>query len=74
MVDADPIRILLLNWMAESGDSVDVVARGLALDRDYIRAILGRSSRTLAPDEFAELEMLLNELVGHTRSPIERAL
>ncbi len=40
LVDADPIRIFLLRWMIETGDPIEVVAKGFDLDVEVLSGIL----------------------------------
>ena len=42
MVDADPIRMFLFRWMIETGDPIDVVARGFDVDVELLRDIADR--------------------------------
>lgn len=42
MVDADPIRMFLFRWMIETGDPIDVVARGFDVDVRLLRDIADR--------------------------------
>ncbi len=42
MVDADPIRMFLYRWMIETGDPIDVVARGFDVDVGLVRDIADR--------------------------------
>lgn len=47
MVDADPIRMFLYRWMIETGDSIEVVARGFDLPAEVLEAILCRRVRRI---------------------------
>ena len=61
MVDADPIRMFLFQWMIETGDPVGMVARGFDLDPDLVASLVdGRVSRLPAH----EYELLSRELLG----------
>ena len=40
MVDADPIRMFLFRWMIETGDPIEVVAKGFDLDAELLAAVL----------------------------------
>ncbi len=40
MVDADPIRMFLYRWMIETGDPIDVVAKGFDLSADLVRGLV----------------------------------
>ena len=51
MVDADPIRMFLFRWMIETGDPIDVVARGFDIDEVVASAILSRHCRRLTSSE-----------------------
>ena len=42
MVDADPIRMFLYRWMIETGDPIDVVARGFDVEPELLRDIADR--------------------------------
>ena len=42
MVDADPIRMFLFRWMIETGDPIDVVARGFDVDVELLRDVVDR--------------------------------
>jgi len=45
MVSADPIRMFLYRWMIETGDPVEVIARGFDLDLGLVSGLLtGRIS------------------------------
>jgi len=48
MVDADPIRIFLIRWMIETGDPIEVVARGFDLDAVLIHDIVSGETRWLS--------------------------
>lgn len=48
MVDADPIRMFLFRWMIETGDSVEVVARGFDVDPQLLADIHARRVRCLS--------------------------
>ena len=47
LVSADPIRMFLYRWMIETGDPVEVVAKGFALDRDQVVDLLSGELRYL---------------------------
>jgi len=55
MVDADPIRIFLIRWMAETGDSIEVVARGFDIEPQVLGEVLGRRLRHLPEPQAVEL-------------------
>jgi len=48
MVDADPIRMFLFRRMIETGDSVEVVARGFDADPQLLADIHARRVRCLS--------------------------
>ncbi len=59
MVDADPIRMLLYRWMIETGDPIEVVAKGFDLDRPLVDELLsGRTRRLSAADARSILDKL----------------
>ena len=49
MVDADPIRMFLFRWMIETGDPIEVVARGFDVDEQLLIDILERRQATAPP-------------------------
>ena len=51
MVDADPIRMFLFRWMIETGDPIDVVARGFDLTVEEVTLITERSVARLSVEE-----------------------
>lgn len=51
MVDVDPIRMFLYRWMIETGDPIEVVAKGFDLEVGLIRGLLGRSPRAFTRRE-----------------------
>ncbi len=55
MVDADPIRMFLYRWMIETGDPIEVVAKGFALDQELLDAIARRDRLKLKRSEAGEL-------------------
>ncbi len=55
MVSADPIRMFLYRWMIETGDPVEVVAKGFALGRDQVVDLLSGELRYLTYSEAARL-------------------
>ena len=59
MVDADPIRMFLFQWMIETGDSEEVVARGFGLESAQVAALLARDTRWLGVSEDHHLRAAL---------------
>ncbi|MCP3878906.1 MAG: hypothetical protein GY701_11025 [Sulfitobacter sp.] len=55
MVDADPIRMFLHRWMIETGDPIDVVARGFGVDAKLLEHITDRRTSVLSAHSAAEL-------------------
>ena len=55
MVDADPIRMFLFQWMIETGDPIEVVAKGFGLDLDLVDSILSGRMRSVSASSRAEL-------------------
>ncbi|MEM7093696.1 MAG: hypothetical protein AAF567_11895 [Actinomycetota bacterium] len=55
MVDADPIRMFLHRWMIETGDPIDVVARGFGIDEQLLIQIVDRDVRFLRATTAAHL-------------------
>ena len=47
MVSADPIRMFLYRWMSETGDPVEVVAKGFDLDVELTRQLFAGAIRQL---------------------------
>lgn len=48
MVDVDPIRMFIFRWMIETGDSIEVVARGFDADALLLGEILDRRVKSLS--------------------------
>ena len=40
MVSADPIRMFLYRWMIETGDPIEMVARGFDLDPEFANSLI----------------------------------
>ena len=59
MVDVDPIRMFLYRWMIETGDSVDVIAKGFDIDVALTQHLLDGSVRRLQRQRSVELEAAL---------------
>lgn len=55
MVDADPIRMFLYRWLIETGDPIEVVARGFDVDVQLLSDILDRRVGWLPMTIAAEL-------------------
>ena len=47
MVDADPIRMFLYRWIIETGDPIDLIAKGFDLPVEVVEAILCRRVRRI---------------------------
>ncbi len=60
MVDADPIRMFLFRWMIETGDPIEVVARGFDVEPELLRDIVDRRVTAMP----AHLAMELSERLG----------
>lgn len=60
MVDADPIRMFLFRWMIETGDPIDVVARGFDVEPKLLRDIVDRRMTAMP----ARLAVELSERLG----------
>ena len=48
MVDADPIRMFLYRWMIETGDPIDVVAKGFDIDAAFVESIVSGRTRSVS--------------------------
>lgn len=48
MVDVDPIRMFLFRWLIETGDSIEVVARGFDADAVLLGEIVDRRVTSLS--------------------------
>ncbi len=55
MVDVDPIRMFLFRWLIETGDSIEVVARGFDLDLDLLTSLLDRRVRSISRGRATEI-------------------
>ena len=55
MVDADPIRVFLIRWMVETGDPIELVAKGFALEPWLVQEILEGSLRRVREPVAEEL-------------------
>ena len=55
MVDADPIRMFLYRWMIETGDPIEVVAKGFDLDARLIDALVSGDIRSLPRQRLARI-------------------
>lgn len=64
MVDADPIRMFLYRWMIETGDPIDVVAKGFGLRPELVNDLVVGRVRSLTEVEFKLLAERLRE-PGH---------
>lgn len=54
MVDADPIRMFLFRWMIETGDPIEVVARGFGVDPDIVSGLPHRDTRVVSEAEWEQ--------------------
>lgn len=59
MVSADPIRMFLYRWMIETGDPVEVIARGFNLDAKLVAGVIDGSVRSFSAAEEGRLSVLL---------------
>ena len=59
MVDADPIRLFLVRWMAETGDPIDIVAKGFDLDLILIGEIAEGTRKSVSKLDAVGLEARL---------------
>ncbi len=59
MVSADPIRMFLFRWMIETGDPIEVVARGFDVDLDQAKQLLSGSIRAVGAAEATDLRTRL---------------
>ena len=60
MVSADPIRMFLYRWMIETGDPVEVIAKGFELETAEIDELLSGDRRHLTEAEDASLRSQLH--------------
>lgn len=60
MVSADPIRMFLYRWMIETGDPVEVIAKGFDLEVVMVAEILGGRITRLRAADMAILERNLS--------------
>lgn len=71
MVSADPIRMFLYRWMIETGDPIEVVARGFCLDLDQVKQLVSGSIRAVGAAEAADLRSRLGldevDIASHDR-------
>lgn len=59
MVDADPIRMFLYRWMIETGDPIEVVAKGFDLSPVLLAKLLSGSTRRLDASEYRRVSRRL---------------
>lgn len=59
VVSADPIRMFLYRWMIETGDPIEVVAKGFDVDLDQAKQLLSGSIRAVGVAEAADLRSRL---------------
>ena len=64
MVDADSVRMFLYRWMIETGDPIDVVARGFDIDPDLATRVVGGEVRALPKSTYVRL----SDQLGHIGS------
>lgn len=50
-ISTDPVRMFLFRWMIETGDPIDVIARGFDLPEDLVRQILRRDIAEFSEDQ-----------------------
>ena len=55
MVSADPIRMFLYRWMIETGDPVEVIAKGFDLDVGWVADLIGGQIAGVGSVDFVEL-------------------
>ena len=59
MVSADPIRMFLIRWMIETGDPIELVAKGFDLNHEYVRHLLNREVVLVSRGQNCELRTKL---------------
>ncbi len=59
VVSADPIRMFLYRWMIETGDPIEVVAKGFDVDLDQAKQLLSGSIRAIGAAEATDLRSRL---------------
>ncbi len=60
MVSAEPIRMFLYRWMIETGDPVEVIAKGFDLEVVMVAEILGGRITRLRAADIANLKRQLS--------------
>ncbi len=55
MVSTDPIRMFLYRWMIETGDPIEVVAKGFGLNLDQAKQLVSGSIRAVVAAEVTDL-------------------
>jgi len=55
LVDVDLIRMFLIRWIIETGDPIEIVAKGFDLEAVLLDDLLGRRVRYLPKQQVAEL-------------------
>jgi len=55
MVSADPIRMFLYRWIIETGDPIEVVAKGFDVDLEQAKQLLSGSIRAVGAAEATDL-------------------
>ena len=59
VVSADLIRMFLYRWMIETGDPVEVIAKGFDLDAELVTGVLSGRVRCFSVAEECRLRVLL---------------
>ena len=59
MVSADPIRMFLYRWIIETGDPIEVVAKGFDVDLEQAKQLLSGSIRVVGAAEATNLRSRL---------------
>ncbi len=59
MVDADPIRMFLYRWMIETGDPIEVVAKGFDLSPALVNELISGDLRGLSSSHASEISRRL---------------
>lgn len=59
MVSVDPIRMFLYRWMIETGDPIEVVAKGFDVDEGIARSVISGALRVLPATQVDWLQQRL---------------
>jgi len=65
MVSADPIRMFLYRWMIETGDPIEVVAKGFGLDEELVAATISGDSALLTETAERRIRRCLGMALDH---------